>query len=94
MGNGESQKIARNRMLIELYNILDEYRGKRILIVGHSTATAYLLSEWCEVSYTGPYKFNGKEFFDGTWKYCETFKLIFNENNELISIENIKNDIN
>ena len=89
IGNGESQKITKIRMLSELNKILNEYKNKKILIVGHATATAFLLGEWCEINYKGPYKFNGREFFDGNWKYCETFKLIFNESNELISIENI-----
>ena len=89
IGNGESQKITKNRILSELNVLLNEYKNKKILIVGHATATAYLLKEWCEVNYTGPYKFKEKEFFDGNWRYCETFKLIFNETNELISIENL-----
>lgn len=89
IGVGESQKMTRNRMLTELYEILNEYKNERILIVGHSTAIAYLLGKWCEINYTGPYKFKGEEFFDGNWKYCESFKLIFDENNELLSIENL-----
>ena len=35
------------------------------------------------------YFFKDKLFFDGKWNYCETFKLIFDDNDELISIENI-----
>ena len=42
--------------------------------------------------YGKPYSFNGKEFFDGNWHYCETFKLTFDDNNNLIDIENIKFD--
>ena len=62
----------------------------KILIVGHSTATAFLLKTWCEISYSDNYKFNNKEFFDGKWNYCETFKLEFDESDNLINIENIK----
>ena len=36
------------------------------------------------------FKFNQKEFFDGKWNFCETFKLIFDEDNNLVNIENIK----
>ena len=46
--------------------------------------------EQCKVNYEKPYLFNEKEFFDGKWHFCETFKLIFNDKNDLISIENIK----
>lgn len=88
LGNGESQKEVRERIYFGLNELLNMYKGKRILIVGHSTATAYLLSKWCEISYDGEYKFKGKEFFDGRWNHLETFKLEFDENNELISIRN------
>ena len=73
-----------------LINILNNYHDKKILIVGHSTALASLFSKWCEIGYTDGYKFNGKQFFDGKWSYCETFKLECDYNNNLINIENIK----
>ena len=88
--NGESQKEVRERLTAFVNKILDENKGKRILIVGHSTATAFLLKNWCEISYADSYTFNGNAFFDGKWHYCETFKLTFNENKELVAIENIK----
>ena len=91
IGNGESQKQVRERLLNFINNLLDEYQDKRILIVGHSTAFSFLLGNWCEVSYTDNYKFKGNVFFDGKWNYCETFKLEFNENKNLISIKNISN---
>ena len=86
---GESQKEVRERLSKFIDNILTENKGKRILIVGHSTATAFLFKKWCEVNYDGDYSFKGKKFFDGKWTYCETFKLEF-DNNNLLSIENIK----
>ena len=90
IGFGESQKEVKKRIYKTLMKVIDENKGKRILIVGHSTATAYLLSNWCEISYDSDYKFNNKTFFDGKWNYLETFKLIFDENNNLISINIIK----
>ena len=87
IGDGESQKEVRERLYNKLMTILNENKNKRILIVGHSTATAYLLSNWCEVSYDSEYKFNNKVFFDGKWDYLETFKLEFNENNDLVDIK-------
>lgn len=89
IGNGESQKQVRDRLLNFINNLLDEYQDKRILIVGHSTAFSFLLGNWCEINYTDNYKFNNKVFFNGKWNYCETFKLEF-DNNKLISIKNIK----
>lgn len=90
--NGESLNDVLNRELIVLNELLNNYNDSKILVVGHSTALAALFSKWCKVQYTGEYKFNGKEFFDGKLNYCETFKLTFDDNNNLanINIENIK----
>ena len=52
-----------------LASILNKYKGKRILIVGHSTAIAFLLGKWCEINYNGSYKFKKRVFFDGKWDY-------------------------
>jgi len=90
LNDGESLNEVISRETNSLNRILKEHKNQKILVVGHSTALASLFSKWCEVSYTGPYKFNEKEFFDGKWNYCETFKLTFNEANDLINIENIK----
>lgn len=88
--NGESINEVRTRAEKALVEILKNHRDERILIVGHSTAIAALLSKWCDISYAGPYKFNDVEFFDGKWKYCETFKLTFDDKDNLLNIENIK----
>ncbi len=86
---GESINEVIHREYNSLINILNSYYDKKVLIVGHSTALASLFSKWCEVNYTGSYKFNGKEFFDGKWDYCEVFKLEFDDHNHLIDIQNI-----
>lgn len=88
--NGESINEVIKREYNSLINILNNYHGKKVLIVGHSTALAGLFSKWCEIKYIGCYKYNGKQFFDGKWNYCETFKLDFDDTNKLINIENIK----
>ena len=87
--NGESINEVIDREYNSLINILNNYYDKKILIVGHATALASLLSKWCEIDYADGYKFDGKQFFDGKWSYCETFKLEFDDNNDLISIETI-----
>ena len=88
--NGESINEVIKREYDSLINILNNYYDKKILIVGHSTAITSLFSRWCKINYNGNYEFNGKVFFDGKWNYCETFKLEFDNNNNLIKIENIK----
>ncbi len=90
VGFGESQKEVQSRMYEALCEIINCHQGKRIAIISHSTAMAFLLKKWCDIYYDKAYSFRGRNFFDGKWKYLETFKLIFNENNELINIQNIK----
>ena len=61
--NGESINEVIEREYNSLINILNNYYDKKILIVGHATALASLLSKWCEIDYTDGYKFDGKQFF-------------------------------
>ena len=80
------------RMYASLMKVINEYKDKRILIVTHSTSVMYLLGTWCSVTYGSDYKFNDRVFFDGKWNYCECFRLEFDDNNKIISIDNIKFD--
>ena len=89
IGDGESIKEVIERETKALNRILNEYENKKILIIGHSTAIAALLSNWCELSFDKGYKFEENIFFDGKWDYCETFKLVFDQNKDLIDIKNI-----
>ena len=89
IGFGESIKEVKTRMYKALMKVL-KTDAERIAIVSHATAITALLLTWCGVDFNNySIKFNGKEFFDGQWGYCQTFKLEFNENNDLISIEDI-----
>lgn len=88
--NGESLNMVINREYEALNNILNNYKDKKVLIVGHSTAIASLLTKWCDVDFMGDYKFNNEVFFDGKWNYCQTFKLEFDDNFNLHNVENIK----
>lgn len=89
IGDGESQKETRKRMLLALNDIINENKGKRILVVSHSAAISFLLGNWCEINCQGNYKFNNVTFFDGLWDYCEAFKLEFDDNNNLINVKNL-----
>lgn len=88
--NGESLNEVISREYKALTDILNNYKNKKILIVGHSTAMAALFSKWCCLNEIDGYKFKGVTFFDGKWGHCETFKLTFDDNNQLIDIKNIK----
>lgn len=86
VGYGENQKEVQTRMFNGLMKVLNENKGKRIAIISHSTAIAFLLKKWCEVFYDKEYTFNNKVFFNGKWEHLQSFKLEFKDD-ELINIE-------
>jgi len=77
-------------MYDKLINVIKDNKDKRILIVSHATALMTLFTKWCDIDLDSVYKFNDKVFFEGNWGFCESFKLEFNDELELISIKNIK----
>lgn len=94
IGNGESQKEVSNRMYYTIMKILNENKNKRVAIVSHATAISFLLKKWCNINIVDDelrYNFNNNVIFDGYFNYCETFKLEFDDNNELVDIKNIVN---
>lgn len=91
--SGESQKEVRERMLHAIMKILNENRNKKVAIISHGTAITYLLKKWCDIEIVDDklrYSFKNNILLDGYFNYCETFKLNFDEENNLINIENIK----
>ena len=95
IGNGESQKEVSNRMYSTIMKILRENKNKRIAIVSHATAISYLLKEWCDIQVVDDklkYSCNNNILLNGYFNYCETFELEFDDNYELISIQNINLD--
>lgn len=93
--NGESVNEVSKRMNEALSEILDVNRDKKIAIISHGTAISAMLKKWCDIKLNEETKlveiyFNNKLVFDGNWKCPELFKLEFDDNNNLISIKNIK----
>lgn len=95
LNNGENQKEVKDRMYSVIMKILNKYPNKRIAIVSHGTAISYLLKKWCDVNIVDDklrYSFKNEIILDGYFNYCETFKLVFDDENKLIEIKNIKLD--
>ena len=95
LNNGENQKEVRDRMYSVIMKVLNEYPNKRIAIVSHGTAISYLLKKWCDVNIVDDklrYSFKNEIILDGYFNYCETFRLVFDDENKLIEIKNIKLD--
>ncbi len=93
IGNGENQKQVSERMYSAITKILDANKNKKVVIISHATAISYLLKKWCNIEIVDNklrYLFNGKILLDGYFNYWETFKLVFDDNNNLINIDNIK----
>lgn len=93
IGNGESQKEVSDRMYSIILKILDENKNKKIAIVSHATAISYLLKKWCDIDIVDDklrYSFNNTVILNGNFNYCETFKLEFDDNNNLVNIQKIK----
>lgn len=86
--NGESQKEVQLRMFDSLNDIINANKGKRVAVISHATALTFYLKKWCDIKYAKGFSFNDT-FYATNWNYLETFKLTFDENNELIRIEHI-----
>jgi 2,3-bisphosphoglycerate-dependent phosphoglycerate mutase len=91
MPNGESLFEVQDRMYNGLLNILNnpDLKNKKILILSHGTAMFSLLTKWCDMRFEKESYFREKPIFSGKFDFCETFKLYFDEENELIDIENV-----
>ena len=91
---GESQLEVRKRFIEAFNEIVNKNKGKRIAIFSHGYAISFGLMKWCELLHIGEnyertFSFKGKIIFDAPFNAPEVFKLELNENNEVISIENI-----
>lgn len=96
---GESQEDVRNRMYEALEEVITANKGKRIAIFSHGLAITFLLLKWCcldSIDYdrTLAFSFKGKEIFKKRINSPDVFKLVFDEDNNILSIENIEfNDL-
>lgn len=90
--NGESRKETADRMYKALMEVLNEYSGKKVVIVSHATAITYLFMKMFNYQKgTMIIDFNGRIIMDENfaWTAPEVFKLIY-EDNKLVNIENVR----
>ena len=92
---GESQKEVRKRFREAFNEVLNANKGKRIAIFSHGYAITFFLMTWCKFEYNDEkdnikFSFNNKKIFDKKINTPEVFKLEFDENNEIVSIQNIE----
>ena len=94
---GESQLEVRDRMYEALMEIVNANKGKRIAVFSHGYAITFLLLKWCKLESISTERilkinFRGKNIFNKRLNSPEVFKLVFDSNNEIKSIENIEFD--
>ena len=92
---GESQKEVRERFTQAFNEVLKVNKGKRIAIFSHGYAITFFIMKWCKFEYDDKKDniklyFRNKKMFDKKINAPEVFKLEFNENNEILNIENIE----
>ena len=91
--NGESRKEIEERMYEAIIEILN--KNDQAIIITHGASLTFLLMKFCNVEITNiqnkirKITFKNKKIFENKINYLETFKLIFNEKNELIEIKSI-----
>ena len=92
---GENQKEVRERFTQAFYEVLNANKGKRIAIFSHGYAITFFLMTWCKFEHNIEKDdikllFNNKIIFNKKINAPEVFKLEFNENNEIVNIQNIE----
>ncbi|MBP3256033.1 MAG: histidine phosphatase family protein [Clostridia bacterium] len=93
--DGESPKEVRKRMVEGFEYAINNNKGKKIAIFTHGAAMTMLLTKWCKLEHiTNDTKktisYKGKILVDKIFNQPEIFKLILDENNDIINIENIE----
>lgn len=91
---GESQREVNKRMTEAFWEIVNENKNKKIVIVSHGTSISFLLMNWCELidveqNFRRFLKFNGKELINRPYYSPEVFKLILDEKNNIVDISNV-----
>jgi len=89
---GESLNEVVKRYNEALNKVLNENKGKTIVIASHSAAMLMMFTKWCDYDPDKlEFTYKGKKILDGKIEAPEIFKLIF-EDNELINISNLRLD--
>ncbi len=90
---GESQEDVRARVDECFNEIINKHKGKRIAIFSHGYAISFFLLKYCkllEVEDTKlKYEFNGKIVLDKRLNAPDLFKIVLDDNDNVVSIENI-----
>ena len=90
----KSIKIKK-RVTEAFYEVVNNNKGKRIIIVSHGTAISFLLMNWCKLLDFQPnllrkIEYNGNIIINRPYKAPEVFKVTMDEDNNVLNVENIE----
>ena len=91
---GECRKEVSTRMEEAFWDVIHNNKGKKIVIFTHGASMTFLLMKWCKLEYIREDKhkclsFKNKVVIDRRFNAPEIFKLLVDDNSNVISIENI-----
>ena len=94
---GESQDEVAKRTKEAFLEVVNNNKGKRIIIVSHGTAISFLLMNWCKLldvqsNLLRKLEFNGKVIINRPYNSPEVFKVTIDDNNEINDIEVLEFD--
>ena len=90
---GETVNQIIKRMDEAINDIVEKNRGEESIVVSHGAAITFYLRKWCNIEITNVekkirrFEYNGNVIHEGVVNFIQCFKLIFNDNNQVINIE-------
>lgn len=97
MKDGESQVEVRKRVTEAFWDVVNQNRNKRSVIVSHGTAISFLLMNWCKLldvqdNLLRKLEFNGKVIINRVYRAPEVFKVLVDDENNIVNVSNIEFD--
>lgn len=92
--NGENKREITTRMFEAFQDVVNKNKNKKIAIFSHGASMSFLLMKWCKLENITMNKcktlsFNGKIIYDKIFDAPEAFKIVLDDDNEVINVENI-----
>ena len=90
---GETVNQIIKRIDEAINDIIEKNRGEESIVVSHGAAITFYLRKWCNIEITNVekkirrFEYNGNVIHEGVVNFIQCFKLIFNDNNQVINIE-------
>lgn len=95
MNDGESQVEVKKRMTEAFWEVVNNNRNKRNIIVSHGTSISFLLMNWCKLldvqdNLLRKLEFNGKIIINRVYRAPEVFRILIDDKNNIVDICNME----